>query len=234
MQLLEAGQAETSARILYDSCPLCSGKDLRIVRRADCSQHPLYRPEIPADMTWLGCADCAHVFTEGYFDESALNLIFGRTQIGQTVGHDIEGQRAVSARMVQWIGEQADLGDWLDVGFGNGSLLFTAEEFGFRPVGIDLRKANVETLRALGYEAYCMDFADLATNGRFSVISMADVLEHMPYPKPALAAAHRLMQPDGVLFLSMPNIDNMVWRLLDANKANPYWGEIEHYHNFSR
>jgi hypothetical protein len=26
----------------------------------------------------------------------------------------------------------------------------------------------------------------------------------------------------------------MVWRLLHANRANPYWGEIEHYHNFTR
>src|ERR1700730_13703978 len=27
---------------------------------------------------------------------------------------------------------------------------------------------------------------------------------------------------------------NMVWRLLHANRVNPYWAEIEHYHNFSR
>jgi protein O-GlcNAc transferase len=32
----------------------------------------------------------------------------------------------------------------------------------------------------------------------------------------------------------MPNMDNVVWRRLHANWVNPYWGEIEHYHNFSR
>jgi protein O-GlcNAc transferase len=63
---------------------------------------------------------------------------------------------------------------------------------------------------------------------------MADMLEHMPFPKTGLAAAHRLRRPDGVLFLSMPNMDNMVWRRLQANGVNPYWGEIEHYHKFSR
>ena len=63
---------------------------------------------------------------------------------------------------------------------------------------------------------------------------MADVLEHMPFPKAGLAAAHRLLRPDGVLFLSMPNIDNTVWRRLRANGVNAYWGEIEHYHNFPR
>jgi protein O-GlcNAc transferase len=29
-------------------------------------------------------------------------------------------------------------------------------------------------------------------------------------------------------------MENMVWRLLHANNVNPYWGEIEHYHNFTR
>jgi protein O-GlcNAc transferase len=63
---------------------------------------------------------------------------------------------------------------------------------------------------------------------------MADVLEHIPFPKVALVAAHKLVAQNGVLFFSMPNRDSMVWRLLHANGVNPYWGEIEHYHNFSR
>jgi protein O-GlcNAc transferase len=63
---------------------------------------------------------------------------------------------------------------------------------------------------------------------------MADVLEHMPFPKAGLAAAHRMLRPDALLFLSMPNMDNMVWRRLHANGVNPYSGEIGHYHNFSR
>jgi protein O-GlcNAc transferase len=45
---------------------------------------------------------------------------------------------------------------------------------------------------------------------------MADVLEHMPLPKSGLAAAHRLLRPEGVLFLSMANIDKMVWWRLHA------------------
>ncbi len=225
---------ETISRIGYECCPLCGNLDVRVARNADCSGHALYRPGIPPNMTWLQCAACSHVFTDGYFGDAALAFLFGRTHAGQTVGHDMERQRAVSSRMVEWIAQHAAGGDWLDVGFGNGSLLFTAEEFGFRPVGVDLRKANVEALRRLGYEAYCMNLADLALAERFSVVSMADVLEHMPYPKAGLDAAHRLLKSNGVLFLSMPNVDNMVWRLLDANKVNPYWGEIEHYHNFSR
>ena len=32
----------------------------------------------------------------------------------------------------------------------------------------------------------------------------------------------------------MPNLDSSMWRSLDAQNANPYWPELEHYHNFSR
>ena len=63
---------------------------------------------------------------------------------------------------------------------------------------------------------------------------MADVLEHMPYPKVGLEAAHRLLQPGGVLLVSIPNMGSAVWKAMDDGNANPYWGEIEHYHNFDR
>jgi 2-polyprenyl-3-methyl-5-hydroxy-6-metoxy-1,4-benzoquinol methylase len=185
-------------------------------------------------MTWCRCGSCGHVFTEGYFTPEAAAVVFSKTVPHQTVGHDVEGQRLVSARMVERVTRHVQGGDWLDVGFGNGSLLFTAQEWGFTAVGVDLREANVAAMTKLGFEAHCELIEDLAFDGRFSVISMADVLEHIPYPKPALQAVTRLMKPGGVLFVSMPNMATMIWRAMDGMNANPYWGEIEHYHNFSR
>lgn len=29
-------------------------------------------------------------------------------------------------------------------------------------------------------------------------------------------------------------MDSIIWRVLDATGTNPYWGELEHYHNFTR
>ena len=63
---------------------------------------------------------------------------------------------------------------------------------------------------------------------------MADVLEHMPFPGEALAAARRLLEDNGRLFVSSPNRETAVWKALDQMQANPYWGELEHFHNFSR
>jgi protein O-GlcNAc transferase len=222
------------ARTAYDACPLCKAKDIPAVKEADCTQHPIYHPSLPPTMTWCRCGACGHVFTQGYFTPEAASVVFSKTVPHQTVGHDVEAQRIVSARMVERVVRHVQAGDWLDIGFGNGSLLFTAQEWGFTPVGVDLRKDNVAQMTKLGLEAHCVPVEELGFDGRFSVISMADVLEHIPYPGPALQAVHRLMKPGGVLFVSMPNMATMIWRAMDSMNANPYWGEIEHYHNFSR
>ena len=42
------------------------------------------------------------------------------------------------------------------------------------------------------------------------------------------------MEPGGVLFVSMPNADSMLWNIATQQNSNPYWGELEHYHNFGR
>ena len=221
-------------RILFGKCPLCDCPDLADSETGDCSGHPLYHATLSAVIRWKKCTRCAHVFTEGYFTDDALGLIFGKTQVQQQVGFDVERQRVTSSRIVEKVLPYAASGIWLDVGFGSGSLLFTAHEYGFTPIGLDLRVESVRTMSALGIESYCKDIADLSLKSPCSVISMADVLEHVPYPKNALRAAHGLLSVAGVLFVSMPNIESIVWKALDQQKANPYWGEIEHYHNFSR
>lgn len=221
-------------RILYQCCPLCDSADTTFLRTADCSRHALYRPVVAAIMTWKRCAHCEHVFTDGYFTSEVTDIIFADTHDNQKPGWEFERQRMISARMVERIAQHAIKGRWLDVGFGNGSLLFTAAEWGFTPVGIDLRPSSVQAIARMGIEANCCDIAALDQPDTFSVITMADVLEHMPFPRIGLHAAHRLLQSKGILFLSMPHFDCPAWRLLDLANANPYWGELEHFHNFSR
>ena len=221
-------------RIHYEVCPLCNGKERSVIGSADCSKHPLYQPAISSTMTWCRCGTCEHVFTDGYFTQEAIDIVFSKTNETQKVGYDLEGQRLVSAAMIEKILPYAQSGDWLDIGFGNGSLLFTAEEYGFTPVGIDLRKDNVTSLSSTGIEAHCVDIAEFKHPARFSVVSMADVLEHIAFPVRAIDAVHALLKDDGILFLSMPNSDSALWRGLTTHNMNPYWGELEHYHNFGR
>ncbi len=130
-------------RTLYEKCPLCDGEDIPYQIEAKVTNHPLYKPQLPPTMKWRGCASCGHVFTEGYFTPEACEIIFSSTHGHQKVGNDAEGQRKVSAKMVERVARYVPGGDWLDIGVGNGSLLFTAAEWGFGAVGTDLRTENV-------------------------------------------------------------------------------------------
>ena len=223
-------------RIAYPGCPLCDTGDALETMVADCSAHPLYRPPLPSTQRWLTCWNCGHMFVDGYFTQDALAVLFSATHENQTPGHDAESQRYVWARVLDRVGALRGSmgGRWLDVGFGNGMLMTTAAEYGYDVAGLDLRAQSVALMAELGYDVQAIDFESYRPAAPFDVISMADVLEHMPYPARALRHAHALLREGGLLFLSMPNADAFVWTQMTRQGVNPYWGEIEHYHNFGR
>ncbi len=99
---------------------------------------------------------------------------------------------------------------------------------------LDVREEPVRRLREFGFEAHCAALADFTTDRPFDVISLADVLEHMPFPRAALIQVRQLMNPGGLLFVSLPNLDCFNWQALDREGKNPYWAELEHIHNFGR
>lgn len=188
-------------------------------------------------MYWQLCNACGHSFTNGYFTDEATRTLFSRANKYQVPSPELlERQRYIYARIIERISGvlKRQNGKWLDIGFGNGIMLTTCEEFGFTPVGIDMRKVAVDIMSSFGFEAYCMDFLEFRQFNSYTIISMADVLEHMPYPKHALAHAYKLLEAGGLLFVSCPNSDSFLWKILNINKRNPYWMEIEHYHNFGR
>mgnify|MGYP000876505517 FL=1 len=235
-------------RVPYDGCPLCGGKQSSLINETDCTQHALYQPDLPATMKWLKCETCEHVYTDGYWSDEALKLIFAGVSdpVQWFNPATMEHERHVAARIVDRVmahrGATGPDDRWLDIGCGNGALLFTAAEYGFTPVGIDMRKATVDALSPIGLEVYHCEFGErvgraalLLADAPVTVISMADVLEHLPLPQRALREAnHMLARGSGLLFISCPAADSPVWDMLDAAGVNPYWQEIEHYHNFSR
>lgn len=139
--------------------------------------------------------------------------------------------RAMAARMVEKVIRHSKIAEgW----FGSSNVLGAAEEYGFSVVGLDLRPQAVDLMRQYGIEAHVMELETYRPELPPQVISMADVLEHMPFAIPELEATHNLLAQEGLLFLSMPNSDCYAWRMLDRLEGNPFWGELEHYHNFGK
>jgi SAM-dependent methyltransferase len=238
----------------YEACPLCDSRQFGKLREDDCRIHPCYDPELPPTMIWCICGDCGHCFVDGYLTAEGLELLFKKTHDIQSPAAmfrppdptwqpgnlPVEQQRRIWAQIVERVtrlrGVLPTRGDkWVDVGCGNGMLLFTAWEWGYHAIGLDMRKETVEQLQGMQVEAHNLDLLDYRSPpGSIAVISMANVLEHMPFPKLALRHAANLLQQNGLLFLSVPNGDTIVWKYLDSYRGNPYWYEIEHCHNFTK
>lgn len=112
----------------------------------------------------------------------------------------------------------------LEIGVGSGSFLKAAKKEGFAVMGCDLSVPLCRRVeRESGIEMHCGYLSDLPGDGRFEVVVMNHVLEHVPQPVEFLQDAIRLLAPGGILHIAVPNIDCWEARL-------PGWTSYEPYH----
>lgn len=110
--------------------------------------------------------------------------------------------------------EHARVGErWLDVGCGDGRTAGTwLAGRGCDYVGVDLSATAVERARDAGLDARVIDSAGALPfeDETFAGVLAVEVLEHVFEPQRAVAEFRRILQPGGVLFVSLPNI--AYWR----------------------
>ena len=107
-------------------------------------------------------------------------------------------------------------GALLDVGCGGGLFLGLMRQRGHRVVGLDFSaQAASVAWRQHGAPAVVADLEHAPFEaGTFACITMSHVLEHLPDPRGYLAAAHRLLAPEGRLVVHVPNAACLQFKLL--------------------
>ncbi|MBI4370945.1 MAG: class I SAM-dependent methyltransferase [Elusimicrobia bacterium] len=96
----------------------------------------------------------------------------------------------------------------LDVGCGEGQFLRLARERGCPGVGFDWDERRTARARAAGLDACTRDWeAFLASrrDGEFGAACLFDVLEHAPEPAALIGGLRRLLEPGGLLAITVPN-----------------------------
>jgi 2-polyprenyl-3-methyl-5-hydroxy-6-metoxy-1,4-benzoquinol methylase len=93
----------------------------------------------------------------------------------------------------------------LDIGAGEGTLLDEARQLGYDTQGIELCEPLVEKARARGLRVDRRRAEDLDARAAFDVVTMMDIIEHVPEPRRLLAAAHRALAVGGRLVVYTPN-----------------------------
>ena len=131
----------------------------------------------------------------------------------------------------------------LDIGTNFGSLPHELHVRGYKDVrGIDVREDAITKGqqrypvirdRLSCYDGHVIPFAD----GSFDVITMFDVIEHVPDPTRDMQVVWAMLKPGGLFIVSTPNIDGLFPRLsLKVAGALDYWPHPEpphHLYQFS-
>jgi 2-polyprenyl-3-methyl-5-hydroxy-6-metoxy-1,4-benzoquinol methylase len=97
----------------------------------------------------------------------------------------------------------------LDVGCGNGSLVFPIAALGNDVVGTDVDRASLERCRELaptsGVDLVWTQGGLEEISGSFDLIVCSEVLEHLADPDPLIRAMVAKLTPEGRLFITVPN-----------------------------
>lgn len=161
----------------------------------------------------LSCSGCGtrtldpmpdEVQMEGFDDGSEYDLV-------QELQDEILAEHA---RTLKVLTSMRAPGRLLDVGCGTGLFLKAAKRARWKPVGIDPSKKAVDIAREGGFEVHqgLLEEADFQ-RGSFDAISLMQVVEHLPDPRPLLQGCRDLLKPGGVLLIATPNPDSWLARV---------------------
>ncbi len=177
-----------------NKCPACHGQHIR-------------EAFLEFGFKVFGCDDCGHLFStaavgqdyDGYFSQS----ISSEAVLAAAKAHERLFDDFISEVLPKKSG-----GKLLDVGTGYGFFVKAVQEkTDWQAWGVETSAAAVAVAeRELGLKTVvhgAVQASDLP--GPFDVITMFDVLEHVPDPDLLLASIRKLLASDGLLFIHTPN-----------------------------
>ncbi|MFT4057698.1 MAG: class I SAM-dependent methyltransferase [Novosphingobium sp.] len=201
------------------------------------SAKPLFRAK---GYDLVRCVQCDLAYVSNPPDEEALRKLYsaGESDYHSEL-HDPDStasrrMAAIAARHLKFTRRFATSGRLVDVGCSSGEFLLVARDAGFDCSGIEFSHESAEEAHrrtGLTIERGTLQDTEL-TPGSCDVLTLFDVIEHVPDPSADLRAAFDLLAPGGWLVLSTPNIDGLFPRLSYplANRLD-YWPHPEPPHH---
>ena len=124
----------------------------------------------------------------------------------------------------------------LDIGSGPGFFLKVASERGWESIGIEPGIPAFEfSSKNLGLNVKNEFFNrdTFNTNGKFNVVHLNNVLEHIIDPLEMLEMAREILLPNGIICMTSPNDFNPLQILaLETLKKDPWWIVPKHHINY--
>jgi SAM-dependent methyltransferase len=206
------------------TCPVCGGGEYRALYPAPETgteggvDAEAFRPSAERFGRALGdiveCLSCGHGSLLEQPPVDAVAAAYAAAEDPVSLREE-EGQARTADRALAEIEQLTRPGRVCDVGCWTGSFLVAARERGWDAVGVEPSAWASARARARGVDVRT---ADLDDHGQplhsCRLVVLADVLEHLPDPGHALGVAHDLLEPGGVLYVTVPDAGSRLARLL--------------------
>ncbi len=102
-------------------------------------------------------------------------------------------------------------GKVLDVGCGNGQMLYWAKKRGFNPFGVEVNERTALCAKSYGFDVYIGLLRDSHFPKKtFDIIFLGEIIEHVNSPKDFIEECSEFLKDDGVIAITTPNI-NCYW-----------------------
>ncbi|WP_418791009.1 class I SAM-dependent methyltransferase [Phosphitispora sp. TUW77] len=123
----------------------------------------------------------------------------------------------------------------LDIGSGPGFFLLRGRQRGWETLGIEPSEQAYKHSSDLGLNIVneFFDYELTTKLGKFDVVNMSEVLEHIVNPQEVLKLIYNLLEDNGLICISVPNDYNpFQYALRTVCDYNPWWVAPPHHINY--
>lgn len=188
-------------------CPTCGVRDLKTLGNRGGEHH---RYGLGFSTAIVECRRCGLLFPDPFPFALAPAELYGDAEkyFGAKAADDarVRVYRGRAADTLAVLGKPCR--SMLDIGCGRGEFLEAARLEGVEEViGIDFSAAFQAEAAKRGVRVELMTIEEFErhTTKRFTVVVLNAVLEHVYRPDQMIAAASRLLEPGGIIYIDVPN-----------------------------
>ena len=185
------------------NCPMCgSGNKKSILKTKDRDPRGL---KLDKTFHLVKCLDCSLCFIENMPKKEELARYYGREYYAQkNFSNKLMNKIAMLSRVSKI---KAKKGSILDYGCGNGDFLLKMKQEGWNVNGVEFSEAGRKMAEnKLGIKINDEKWFN-KLNKKFDVITLWHVLEHIEMPNETLKKLRKILNKNGLLAMSVPNID---------------------------
>ena len=164
--------------------------------------------------TFVECLDCSLIYSSPRpkYDQDYIDSCYATYQYFEDATLDdlnsihTSGLSMFEKEIKQLIRFDKLRSNVLDIGSGMGTFLFAAKPYYQKLTGLDVSENMANFVREkVGVNVLLEQFQDHESEEPYSLIHMSHVIEHVPNPNEWMQHAHKLLHPQGILVINVPN-----------------------------